>query len=104
MRYTELVSRVARLDSEQAARDLIAEHAWVVGDVVRAKQDIGWVLGDLSEEQRGEALRWLPEDVMHPILGRDFRRRSAHELLELGRQFMHDQVARRGEWRAERDE
>lgn len=98
MDVREAITRLEALDSREAAEELLSEYAdelhphplrlSLASDrMAVAKRDIGWLLGELSESGRDGALRWLPGDIEHPILGRDFDR-TPKEMLELGAKAM----------------
>jgi hypothetical protein len=40
--------------------------------VTHVGKDIGWMLGEIGHQARERILPMLPEQVQHPIMGRDF--------------------------------
>jgi hypothetical protein len=91
--YHEVVPRLARLSSREDADRLLLKYAEAIAassgvSPDRAMQlavgNVGWLLGELGEDERARALEHLPEEVEHPIMGRRVERGSDEQLLTEG--------------------
>lgn len=64
--------------SASEAAELVDEHV---------AKNVGWLLGEISEDARRRVLQWLPENVSHPVLGRTVERLNDHELVLRGAEW-----------------
>lgn len=55
------------LESQYPSKEVTAERI-----VRHVGADVGWMLGEISSMARQHIVPMLPEQVQHPVLGRDF--------------------------------
>lgn len=52
--------------------------------------DVGWLLGELSADERARLVPMLPPEVKHPILGRTIERLSDEQLVAGGAKWARE--------------
>lgn len=91
MDYAEAITRLTRVESVEDGAELIVEYAEGISGpnaYADAMNDLGWLTGELLDEQRERVFKYIP-GLMHPITGQQIGLRPM-ELIFAGARYAAD--------------